>query len=276
MSEQPTTAIVVTYFTGPRLKECLYALIGCPEVTGIVIVDNGNPAQVSAWLREFSSQRDDVRLLEPGENLGFGRAINLAVEAAPDGELLMVNPDAVIKRDAIREMRAVAVRAARPWIIGGKIFDINGHEGRGGRRRKLTLWRALTSSAGFDTWNLNNQAEPDHALQVGAVSGALMLMDTQGFKALSGFDEAYFLHVEDVDLCRRAWEAGGEVLYTPAAGALHYGSTSDVSSKVIARHKADSLVHYFRKNAANAVEKAFINVVLAPLLKWLLPLRAKD
>lgn len=276
MSTRPVTAIVVTYFTGPRLRECLYALIGCPDISTILIVDNGNPPGMTEWIKTFAAARARVQLISPAANLGFGKAINLACKQVAEGDLLFVNPDAVIKRDAPAELKKAASSLDRPWIAGGKIFDLDGAEGRGGRRRKLTLWRALASSAGLDTWNLNRKPSPAGPVKVGAVSGALMLTDTESFAQLGGFDEDYFLHVEDVDLCRRAWEAGGEVVYNPAAGALHYGSTSEVSSKFVARHKAESLVHYFRKFSGNPVSRSLVAGVLAPLLKWLLPLRTRD
>ena len=275
MSLKPLTAIVVSYFTGPRLKESLYALLACPDVDGILIVDNGNPPVDTQMLREFSKIHDKVSLLEAGENLGFGKANNRAAAQAPEGFLLLVNPDAVIKQDAPAKMIAASERRHAPWIVGGKIFGLDGKEGRGARRRKLTPWRALTTMAGFDTWNLHKLASPDGPVTIDAVSGALMLTDTASFKALGGFDERYFLHVEDVDICRRASEAGGTVIYTPLAGALHYGATSSVSSKVVARHKAESLARYFRKFADGPLERAAARLLIGPLLTRLMPLFAR-
>ncbi|MEL6416797.1 MAG: glycosyltransferase family 2 protein, partial [Pseudomonadota bacterium] len=79
---------------------------------------------------------------------------------------------------------------------------------------------------------------------------------------LNGFDEGYFLHVEDVDLCRRCREAGGTVKYDPHAGALHYGSTSDAPSGEVASHKADSLARYFHKFAAGPLEKLVVAIAM--------------
>ena len=249
MSLPSVTAIVVSYHTGPRLRECLYALIGCPDVSAIRIVDNGNPPGMSQWLQDFTARQDRVTLIDPGANLGFGKGVNLACEEAPAGFLLLVNPDAVIKRDAIAAMIAAAGPLQRPWIAGGKIFGLDGQEGRGARRRELTMWRALSSAAGFDTWNLNKSPAPDGPVPVGAVSGAFLLTDAESFRQLGGFDEAYFLHVEDVDFCRRIAEAGGQVMYTPFAVAMHYGSTSQVSATFVEYNKAKGLTRYFHKNA---------------------------
>lgn len=262
-----TTAIVVSYRTGPRLRECLYALAYDPEITAILIVDNGNEDADTVWLRSFATKLEHVEVMTPETNIGFGAGVNLAAKSVDGGDLLLINPDAVLKRGSVSAMRAASRDLPEPWIIGGKVFDERGREVRGPRRRKLTLWRALTSFAGWNTWTLEQMPAPQRPVQMDAVSGALMLISKQGFDQLGGFDEAYFLHVEDVDLCRRAWEAGGKVVYCPEAGALHYGSTSDVPSYEVARHKAESLIHYFRKFASNPVERIAVRIA-APALRW--------
>lgn len=275
MTQRPVTAIVVSYRTGPHLRDCLHALDSDPEVSAILLVDNGNPPEDEAWIAEFSARRPTVSLISPGKNLGFGNAVNLAAREAGGGYLLLVNPDAILKRGSVGTFIEAAQGLRQPWVAGGKIFDTFGHEARGCRRRTLTVWRALTTFAGWNTWTLERRLPPDRPVAMDAVSGALMFTDTESFAALGGFDPAYFLHVEDVDLCRRAWEAGGEVIYCPSAGALHYGSTSDAPSKTVAGYKADSLALYFRKFAANPVE-ALLARMIAPLLKRVLLARARD
>ena len=98
-------------------------------------------------------------------------------------------------------------------------------------------------------------------------------MRRDAFHDIGGFDEDYFLHVEDVDLCRRVIEAGGSVIYQPLAGALHYGATSDAPSSVVQAHKAQSLTRYFRKFAKGPLEKALV-AGLSPLFAVALRLRA--
>lgn len=275
MTAAPTTAVVVSYRTGPRLRECLYALAYDPDVSAVVIVDNGNDPVDTDWMQDFVSKRDKLTLVSPGANLGFGAGVNLGAQQVPGGDLLIINPDAVLKRGAVAEMRAAAEGRKSPCIIGGKIFGLDGKEARGPRRRKLTLGRALGRAIGMNAWTLEHTPPPDGPVRMDVVSGALMFMSKPDFDRLGGFDEAYFLHVEDIDLCRRAWDTGGEVVYCPDAGALHYGSTSDVPSRTVAKHKADSLVIYFRKFAEGPAERLLVNI-LAPFLKFATTFRARD
>lgn len=260
------SAIVVTYHTGPRLKECLYALLGDPEVDEIIIVDNGNPGPVRTWLQAFEQKHPAITLLSPPGNLGFGKAVNVGAASATQGQFLVINPDAVLRQRSICHLQDAATDLVTPWIIGGRIFDETGREERGPRRRQLTIWRAITTYLGWNTWTLETTPPPSGPIDMPVISGAFFLTDRASFDQLGGFDERYFLHVEDVDLCERCRKLGGRVIYDPRAGALHYGATSDVPSKVVARHKGDSLRLYLRTHARNPVER-FVAWMVMPLIR---------
>lgn len=271
----PTTAIVVSYHTGQSLKECLYALASDPAVDAVRIVDNGNPETMRIWLRNFCESRQAISLIDAGGNIGFGAGVNRGAAGVDEGDLLIINPDAILKRGSIEAMQQAATGQPHPCIVGGNVFDTCGREVRGPRRRKLTLLRALTTFSGFNTWTLERTPAPEGPVEVGAVSGALMLVSARDFSALGGFDEGFFMHVEDVDICRRATEAGGVTTYTPHAGALHYGATSEAPAKRVAGYKADSLVYYFRKHASGPLERLAISLI-APLLRFAIISRARD
>ena len=253
---------MVTYFTGPRLKECLYALLADPDISEVIVVDNGNPSDVQDWLRAFEAKKPDVALLTGHGNIGFGAGVNRGVDRAAGPHILVLNPDAVLRWNSIRGMQSVAKTCPTPWIIGGKIFDLYGREERGGRRKKLTLWRAFTNMLGWNSWTLEHTPPPSQPLEMPVISGAFFLSSKGSMAALNGFDEGYFLHVEDVDLCRRCWERGGRVMYDPGAGALHYGSTSDAPNRAVQTHKAESLERYFKTFASGPLEKILVAIAM--------------
>lgn len=258
-----TTAIVVSYRTGPRLRDCLYALKSDPEVDGIVIIDNGNPAKAEAWLAETVAGWDKTEAVMRRDNIGFGMACNLGAETARGDFLVFVNPDAMVRRTSVSALWEARRGQPAPCLVGGRIFGIDGKEQRGARRRELT-WAKAT---GLARWTLESETPPDGPVAVPVVSGAFFAMTRDDFQCVGGFDPRYFLHVEDVDLCRTVRAKGGSVIYQPRAGALHYGSTADAPSAVVAAHKADSLTAYFRKWASSPLDHA-LNAVLLPLLRW--------
>ncbi|MEL6723446.1 MAG: glycosyltransferase family 2 protein [Pseudomonadota bacterium] len=265
MTRPAISAIVVSYNTGGRLRECLYALCANPGISEILIVDNGNPETDQAWIARFARDRDTVRVLTGHGNVGFGAGVNLGVQAARGPHLLIINPDAVLRYGSLEALQETASHTGTPWIVGGKIFDLFGREERGPRRRELTLFRAATSVLGVNTWTLEAKPAPSNPIEMPVISGAFFLTDLDSMAVLNGFDDAYFLHVEDVDLCRRCRVLGGEVWYDPRAGALHYGSTSDAPSGFVERHKADGLAHYFRKFAEGPFHRLMIELAL-PLM----------
>ncbi|MEL6259366.1 MAG: glycosyltransferase, partial [Pseudomonadota bacterium] len=174
---------------------------------------------------------------------------------------------------------AAGSNARTPWIAGGRLFGLDGAAQAGARRRRLSLRRALLTFTGLSRLirkagvELPTTDPNDPPTRVDAVSGAFFLMSRASFDQLGGFDEGYFLHVEDLDICRRAQAAGGDVVHVPAAGALHYGSTSAAPSTLVEQHKARGLIRYFRKFAGSAPERVLIEI-MAPVFFALLTGRA--
>ena len=126
MSLPTVSALVVSYRTGPRLHEALYALKGDPDITEIIFVDNGNPPAEEAWIDRFVAACPKARLIREGDNPGFGTAMNRAAAKASGELLLACNPDCVIKRGAMRPMGEALEGAPRPAIVGGRIFGLDG------------------------------------------------------------------------------------------------------------------------------------------------------
>jgi N-acetylglucosaminyl-diphospho-decaprenol L-rhamnosyltransferase len=278
------SAIVVSYRTGGVLLDCLRALAGDPDVAEIVLVDNGNPQDVLVKVDELFGRSGKLKVVGGGQNRGFSAGINLGARTATGNRLLVLNPDAILQPGAIAALEAARNGQAEPVVVGGKIHGEDGAEQRGARRRRLTLQTAAVTFLGmgwlrsvnpaFENINRNMEPEPAGPVPMDAVSGALMYLSRAGFERLGGFDEGYFLHVEDLDLCRRAEADGGSVIYTPHARALHHGATSDAPAIVVEQHKAAGLRRYFSKFAETQGERTAA-MVLAPLISLALVLRAR-
>ena len=220
------STVVVTYHTGrDLLKLCISSsLQQCDEV---VVVDNGNPPEVSGWL----AQRDDITLVTPPGNVGFSRACNLGAAAATGSHLFFLNPDAGPRYRCVEHLLRTSQLEERPMIYGPRVLESDAvHEQRGSRRRLLTPLRFFTGISA-------HQKPTTQFQRVGAVSGSAMFMTRETFDALGGFDERYFLHVEDLDMCKRAHDMGGGVLHVPDAEVIHQGGTSDVANWVVETHK---------------------------------------
>ncbi len=278
------SAIVVSFNTGDCLFDCLTALENDPGIAEIILVNNGNPAKALERIGDAYGRSPKLKVIGGGQNRGFAAGVNLGAASATGDRLLVINPDAVLQPGSIPAFESAMAGAAEPAIVGGKIFGPDGVEQRGGRRRRLTMRSAAATFLGlswlravnpaFVSINRNAEPEPSGPVPMDAVSGALMYMSASSFRRLGGFDEGYFLHVEDLDLCRRAEADGGSVIYTPHASALHFGATSDAPSLFVEKHKGAGFNRYFRKYAETPSEK-LVARVLGPTIAILLVLRAR-
>lgn len=278
------SAIVVSFHTGPVLFECLAALHQDPAIAEIVLVNNGNPAGTLARIHELYGDSPRLSVTGGGVNRGFAAGVNFGAARARGDRLLVINPDAILQPRSVEALEAALSGAAEPAVVGGKIFGEDGREQRGARRRRLTMRSAAATflgmgwlkavNPGFVNINRHDEPEPAGPTPMDAVSGALMFVSRSSFDRLGGFDEGYFLHVEDLDLCRRAEAEGGTVLYTPLASALHHGATSDAPALEVEKYKGAGFNRYFRKFAETPGEK-FAARVLGPLVGVLLSVRAR-
>jgi len=266
--------VMVVYMTGPALMESVRHVLAEPRVEEFIIVDNGSSLADAAWLRELARREPRVRLLQGLGNIGFARAANLGAAAAKGEALVFLNPDAFLTPGATAALQDAARDRPSPCIIGARVFNTDGTEQRGARRGEitpvttlLTLSKLSATLPPLRRFEIHREGEPPppYPVDTPTISGACFYMSAADFHLLGGFDEGYFLHVEDIDLCWRARKRGGSVLFQPDARIVHVGSTSKENPLVIEWHKGRGLVRYFLKRADSPQRKA-LALVLAPLI----------
>ena len=259
---------MVSYMTGPALHEAIRSVIRDNDIFELILVDNGNTVAARQAVAKMVAKDERIRILQGHGNIGFGKACNYGAKLARGEYFLFLNPDAIISKGAARKLANCGKTLNQPWVTGGLLKDVNGKEQRGGRRGRLTPLSAIVSfsplhklpfmkSIHRETDPLPNQ--PHH---YATVSGACLMMDRHSFEALGGFDEKYFLHVEDIDLCKRSREAGGDVCFVPSATVMHYGSTSMVSRQKVEWEKLKGFTRYFWNYSPSIIGK------LLTILSW--------
>jgi len=253
--EKPISVIMVSYLTGPALLEAINAVMNDSDIFELILVDNGNTSEARKRLSHVVAQHDRIRLLQGHGNIGFAKACNYGAKLARGEYFLFLNPDALIAEGAARQLANCGKKLSAPWITGGMLKDVNGQEQRGGRRGALTPLSALVSFTPlhrlpiFSSIHKETEALPQTPQAYPTVSGACLMMDRASFTLLDGFDEDYFLHVEDIDVCRRARGEGGEVYFVPQATVMHYGSTSQVLRQKVEWEKLKGFTLYFTKHS---------------------------
>jgi len=224
-------------------------------------------------------------------NVGFARGANLGAKTATGEVLIFLNPDAFLQAGCVAELVHEIEERPVPTLVGGRVLNTDRTEQRGARRGEITPMSALMSLSGLSrrsaAWkrfevHWEKEALPEHAVPAPTVSGACFCMRREDFDRVEGFDEGYFLHVEDVDLCWRVRRAGGQVLFHPRAEVVHLGHTSLTSPIRVEFHKGVGLARYFRKRAVGVGQRVtawalspvvVVAAIMRPLL-WRLRGRA--
>ncbi len=254
-----TSVVIVAADSGPLLADSVAAALASDARIEVVVVDNasadGEPERVA------SLHRDDARfrIVKNDRNLGFGPACNRGAARASGDALLFLNPDCVIERDTIATLRAIADADASIGVLGIEILSPGGAPARGNRRRDPMLRRALMSMSGLSRFESRSRAFEGVEMRaesasgarvekLEAVSGACLFLPRRVFDAVGGFDEAYFLHVEDLDLCRRVRDAGYAVALAHAVYAIHVQGTSSRKRPLfVAWHKHRGMWRWFTR-----------------------------
>ena len=225
------TVAVVSWNTRDLLVRCLKSL--APEVEAglaeVWVVDNasddGSPDAVRA-------QAPWAKLLEPGENLGFGRAVNL-VASQTDGEwLAAANADVALEPGALEALlhagAGAGVGAVAPRLLlpdGGTQHSVY-HFPTLPFTLAFNLGIPQRSSRLADRFLLEGRWDPSSAREVDWAIGAFLLLRRSAFDAVGGFDDEQWMYAEDLDLCWRLQRGGWGVRYEPLAQVRHDASAA--------------------------------------------------
>lgn len=227
--------IVVNYASADLLAENLTATAAAVPDARIVVVDNRSTSEERARV-EALSVANGWRLVPLDDNAGFGGGVNAGAAVAFDElgvtDILLLNPDARIDGSSVGALAAATAdgpsvasprvedAAGRVWFAGMDVYLDDGSMGGPRRRREQADARRLP-------W----------------LSGACLWFTRDAWELTQGFDDAYFLYWEDVDISVRAARAGARLLVVDDALAVHdEGGTHRATSQ---RPEAKSELYYY-------------------------------
>lgn len=230
------SAVVVNYNAGDHLEGCVASLRD-EGVLDLVVVDNGSS---DGSVTRLVAADPGVRVIRPGRNLGYGGGANAGARHAIHGLLLVCNPDLAMHPGSLAALVATAEARTDAAVIGPRILTAEGEVYPSARAFPTIGEAAGHAFVGLvseqNRWTRRYKRplaapgspslEGEGTAAADWVSGACFLVRADAFASVGGFDEAYFMYVEDVDLCWRLRRAGWEVLYEPAAVVTHVQGVS--------------------------------------------------
>ena len=234
-------AVVVSYNARDALLECV-ASLRREGVEEIVVVDNGSSDRSTEALADADVA---VKLVVPGRNLGFGGGVNHGARRCTGDLLLVCNPDIVLQPGAVPALERRIESDPSLGLVGPRFVAPDGSERPSGRAfptvRRSSVHAALglvaPGSARSDRYRAASRAGAATGI-VDWVTGACFLVRRDAFESVGGFDERYFMYVEEVDLCMRLARAGWRTGVEPGAVVLHLAgvSTSAHPYRMLAAH----------------------------------------
>ena len=230
MSAHGASLIVVSWNSagelGPLLESIRAHLGSAPEV---IVVDNASTDGSTEAVREAD---DRARLIELSENLGYGAACNVGVDAASREVVAILNPDTLLIDASLAELLELA--RSTPAIYGPRLLNED-------RTPQISAFAPVASweLAALVAWPrplmpraIQAQCEPWRStarVSAGWLSGACLVANRQLLASLGPFDERLHLYGEDIDLCLRAQRSRIETVFAPdVAWIIHFGHRSAV------------------------------------------------
>ena len=243
-------AVVVSYESAETLDECLSRLRAADGVVEIRVVDNDSRDGTMDIVQRHALADPRLRFVANPDNPGFAVACNQGAAGSRAPWLAFVNPDCFVDVDSVRRLRDHAL-AIDGGLVGADLVDEAGMRDAAARRRDPDFAAMLRDPSRA---RLGVAVDAHSSLQaVDAVSGAFMLLPRALFERLGGFDEAYRLHAEDLDLCRRARVAGATVACANDVSVVHVRGVSSRSRPLFVEwHKHGGFWRYYRKFDAAA------------------------
>jgi len=213
------SVVVVNWNAGESLATCLRSLaadaLGGSEV---IVVDNASSDGSMAAVRGVVPW---LRVVDAGANLGFAAGANLGADGASGGVIVFVNPDARVLPGAVPALARGLDALPGAGIAGGGLLDPRGRWQPGAARFGPLGHLLLDTTLGRLPARLR-----DRPYEVDWVYGTFMAVRRDLFRRLGGFDPAYFLYGEDMDLCQRAAQLGVRTVHVPGARAVHGANVS--------------------------------------------------
>jgi N-acetylglucosaminyl-diphospho-decaprenol L-rhamnosyltransferase len=222
----------VNYEAGPLLEACITSVLADTSAGPgeLVVVDNGSR---DGSVETLLAAHPDVRVVRSPGNLGYARAANLGTAATKAPIVVVLNPDTVMEAGTAGALLERLVGEPRLGAAGPRIHNIDGTDYPSAR-----VFPTISDAVGHGLlgmwWPKNpftkryRQLDADPAVPrlVDWVSGAAIWLRRAALDEVGGWDERYFMYLEDTDLCWRLRRAGWDVAYEPSGVIMHVQGVS--------------------------------------------------
>jgi GT2 family glycosyltransferase len=248
--------IILSYNTKDLLEICLgsVASVGNKSDYEIIVLDNASSDESAKMVK---SKFPGVIYIQNEKNDGFAKGNNIAASKATGDYLLFLNSDAILQKETIFSL-VRSFTDERTGVVGGLLSNNDGTIQRsyGSYYHLKEVFRMLF---GGDKSEMSKDI-PKNIAEVDWVNGGCMMVRRDVFEKLGGFDEHFFMYIEDMEFCYRATLVGYKVLINPHVKVFHKGQGS--SNRSFAIKHIFSGLRYFYKKHKSPFDYALLMVLL--------------
>jgi N-acetylglucosaminyl-diphospho-decaprenol L-rhamnosyltransferase len=219
--------LIVNWNSKDYLRECLRTIhTTCSNLSiQVVVVDGGS---FDGCAEMLAADFPEIEFIQSDENIGFGRSNNLGLAAVTGDLLLLLNPDTELRPGALSTLIETLIDQPDAGLVGARLLNSDGSLQYSSVHLLPTPWNIVLDSDWTRRrwWRLKGLTPDSPPCEVESVSGACMLLHTETFHNLGGFDPAYFMYSEDIDLCARVRAIGKKIYLASRATVVHHGGGS--------------------------------------------------
>jgi len=216
--------IIVNYKTATSVLDTIDSIYRTTSTLSfeVIVVDNASGEQDNRLLRNDSR----LKLIELNTNKGFGYANNQAFHISQGRYIFCLNPDTILRNNAIEILANYLDTHAQVGIVGGNLFNAQGLPTHSYHR----LWPGILSELDFACGQIIRKIRfgrnaqfnyTDRPISVAMITGADLMVRRELWQQVGGFDETFFMYNEDADLCWRIHQLGYQVVNIPTAHITH-------------------------------------------------------
>jgi GT2 family glycosyltransferase len=227
------------------LKKTVDSFLKTPLEKKLFLIDNSPKNRLEKYFKH-----PEIEYLFVGENIGFGKAHNLVIDKLTANFHLILNPDVTFSSDVILALITELSKSTDVSFITPKVLFSNKENQYVCRKhptffnlinRKSKISKNQTIKNEYRNQDLERSFCPEF------MHGCFMLFKTADFKYLGGFDERYFLYMEDADICRRIDKIEKKILFFPNVEITHQLQKGSSKSMKLFIYHLSSAIKYFLK-----------------------------
>lgn len=248
--------IIVSWNAKDFLLNCLESIKAqtLSATMEIIVVDNassdGSPEAVE-------KKYPDVHLIRNDQNYGFAKANNIGIKESKGRYICLINSDVKVLSECLTRLYDYIEKNPSIGIIGPRILNSD-LSIQCTCRRFPSLWNNLCSAMALSRLFTNSQIfsgeemfyfKHDVILGVNALSGCFLMVRREAFEKVGYLDDQFFMYSEDIDWCKRFWQAGWQLVFFPDAESIHYGGASSANTPLrFSVELEESLFQYWTKH----------------------------